>query len=338
MASPLLPGSPEWHGQIVEDIIDPDRVIVDPHHHLWQHPGGFDYLLPDLWADTGSGHRIAKTVFVECHSKYRTEGPEHLKPVGETEFVLRAAEESAEGRESQARISGIIAYADLTLGDGVEAVLDAHETAGGGLFRGNRHAGARAQGPGKLMNPGRAVENLYADGRFRQGMKVLGRRGLPYDTWHYHYQNGDFCELAKAVPGTTMVLDHFGTPLGVGRYEGRREEVFNQWKEDIAEIARCDNVVAKLGGMAMPDNGFGWHLRDKPPTSDEFAAAQKRYYRHTIECFGPERCMLESNFPVDKSSIAYPILWNGLKKIVSDFTEDEKDLMFSGTATRIYRL
>lgn len=337
MANPI-PGSPEWHEQIVEEILDPDRVIVDPHHHLWQRPGGFDYLLDDLWNDTDSGHNIARTVFVECHSEYRAVGPEHMMPVGETEFVAGVAEKSTRGAEKQAQIAGIVAHANLTLGDGVEEVLDAHEAAGCGLFRGIRHAGARAEYPAAMMIAGRAVEDLYESRDFRQGMKILGRRGLTYDTWHYHYQNRGFAALARAVPETAMVLDHFGTPLGVGPYENQREEIFDQWQKDIAEIALCDNVVAKLGGLAMPDNGFGWHLRATPPTSDEFVAAQKRYYLHTIECFGPDRCMFESNFPVDKYSISYPVLWNGLKKIAAEFSEDEKNDMFSGTASRVYRL
>ncbi len=135
-----------------------------------------------------------------------------------------------------------------------------------------------------------------------------------------------------------MILDHFGTPLGVGPYADQREEIFAQWQKDIADIAACDNVVAKLGGLAMPDNGFGWDRRDTPPTSDEFVEAQKRYYLHTIECFGPERCMFESNFPVDKRSLSYAVLYNGLKKIVADFSEDEKDALFYGTAARVYSI
>lgn len=333
-----IPGSPEWHAQVVEEIIDPDRVIVDPHHHLWSRANFNEYLLADLWKDTGSGHNIVKTVFVECHSSYRTEGPEHMKPLGETEFVAEIAEQSAQGAEKQARIAGIVAHADLTRGDAVEEVLNAHEATGHNLFRGIRHAGAREESPAALMIAGSAAKDLYAREDFRQGMKVLGRMGLTYDTWHYHHQNKAFAELAGAVPDTIMILDHFGTPLGVGQYEGKREEIFEQWKKDISDIARCANVVAKLGGLAMPDNGFGWHQRAIPPASDEFVAAQKRYYLHTIECFGPDRCMFESNFPVDKLSISYHVLWNGLKKIVLDFSEDEKNAMFNGTASRVYRL
>ncbi len=319
----------------LEPIVDPDRPIVDPHHHLWRRPGG-DYLLEDLWADTGSGHHIERTVFVECRAEYRDSGPEHLRPVGETEFVRKIAEASAANPE-QATIAAIVGHADLTRGDAVEDVLAAHVEAGGGLFRGIRHAGARDPHPEALTIAGRAPENLYSREDFRTGLKRLGELGFTYDTWHYHHQNGAFAELAAAVPGTTMILDHFGTPLGVGPYAGRREEIFEQWRRDLTRIAECPNVVAKLGGLAMPDNGFGWD-QTGAPTSDEFVAAQSRYYLHAIDAFGPERCMFESNFPVDKRSLSYAVLYNGLKKIAARFSAAEQDAMFRGTATRIYRL
>jgi predicted TIM-barrel fold metal-dependent hydrolase len=332
------PGSREWLDQVQEEIIDPEREIVDPHHHLWRERRWFPYLLADLWADTGSGHNITKTVFVQCRSSYRTEGPEHFKPVGETEFVAEIAEQSRQGAENQARIAGIVSHANLTLGSLVEEVLDAHEEAGRGMFRGIRHAGAREKDQGALMIPGLGEKDLFLREDFRQGVKLLGRRGLTYESWHYHHQIKSFTELARAVPDTLIILDHFGTPLGVGPYRGKRSEIFREWKKDIAELAGCDNVYAKLGGMAMPDNGFDWHLQAVPPTSDEFVKAQKEYYLHTIECFGPQRCMFESNFPVDRLSISYHVLWNGFKKIAAEFSEKEKDMLFSGTATRVYNL
>jgi predicted TIM-barrel fold metal-dependent hydrolase len=335
MANPT-PGTREWLDQVVEEIIEPERPLVDPHHHLWQRPG-FSYLLEHLWEDTGSGHNIEKTVFVECRASYLESGPEHLRPTGETVFVAEIAEQSARSSE-QAEIAGIVAHADLTLSDGVEEVLAEHDRVGKGLFRGIRHAGARAEHPDALTIAGRAPEGLYTDADFRTGMAVLGRLGLTYDTWHYHYQNASFAELARAVPETIMILDHFGTPLGVGPYAERRAEIFEKWKADIVDIASCPNVVAKLGGLAMPDNGFGWDRRDRPAGSDEFVEAQRPYYLHAIDCFGPERCMFESNFPVDKRSMSYRVLWNGLKKLAADFSEDEKDAMFRGTAMRIYRL
>ena len=329
------PGSREWLNLTREPIIDPDLPIVDPHHHLWRRPGN-DYLIDDLWADTGSGHRIQQTVFVECGACYRDDGPEHLRCVGETEFVRQQAEASRAA--GKVHIAAIVARADLTLAEGVEEVLAAHVAAGGGLFRGIRHAGARDPHPEALTIPGRAPEGLYARGDFRRGMKRLGGLGFTYDTWHFHHQNRDFAALARAVPDTLMVLDHFGTPLGVGPYAGRREEIFDQWRKDIAEIAACPNVVAKLGGLAMPDNGFGWDRAPAPPTSDAFVAAQARYYLHAIDAFGPERCMFESNFPVDKRSLSYAVLYNGLKKIAARFSAAEQDAMFRGTATRVYGL
>ena len=327
-----------WLEQVREEIVEPERAIVDPHHHLWKRGGFPPYLLEDLWADTGSGHNVVRTVFVECGAEYREDGPEHLRPVGETEFVAATAERSAAGGPGHARIAGIVAHADLRLGARVEEVLEAHEAAGLGLFRGIRHAGARDPHPEALMIAGRAPEGLYADDDYRAGLRRLGELGYSFDTWHYHHQNRAFAELARAVPDTPMVLDHFGTPLGVGPYAEKREEIFEQWKLDVREIASCENVVAKLGGLAMPDNGFGWMGRATPATSDELVEAQRRYYLHMIECFGADRCMLESNFPVDKLSISYPVLWNALKKIVAACSEAEKDAMFHDTAARVYRL
>lgn len=329
------PGSDDWLELVREDIVDPGRPIVDPHHHLWQRPGS-TYVLDELWSDTESGHNVQKTVFVECHSAYRTEGPEQLRPVGETSFVAEIAKASASG--DGATIAGIVGHADLTLGEAVEEVLIAHTEAGGSLFRGIRHAGARAAVPEELTIPGRAPEGLYRSAGFRKGVQTLGRLGLTYDTWQYHYQLPDLTELARSCPDTVMIIDHFSTPIGVGRFAGRRKEIFGQWKDDFAELAQCPNVVAKLGGIAMPDNGFGWHTRQTPATSDELQFAHAPYYLHAIESFGADRCMLESNFPVDRFSISYHVLWNGLKKITAAFSESEKNDLFSGTATRVYKL
>ena len=275
----MEPGTPEWLAQVTEDIVDPDQRIVDPHHHLWKPDGAIPYGLDDLHADTGSGHKVEATVFVECHSSYRTDGPEHLRPVGETEYVTEAAKESA--TSGKAEIRGIVAHADLTSGPLLDETLDAHVAAADDLFKGIRHYVAHDDDPSALTIPGQAGPGVYANPDFRAGVARLGERGLTYDGWHYHHQLPEFGELAAATPGTTMVLDHFGTPLGVGRYADAREEIYQQWKIDIAAVAANDNVVAKLGGLAMPDNGFGWHTAETPPTSDEFVAAQERYYLHT---------------------------------------------------------
>lgn len=326
----------DWLARVREEILDPEREIVDPHHHLWQQRNARTYELAELWRDTSDGHNVTQTVFVECRSNYRTDGPQHLLPIGETEYVTAAARKSAED-PAQATIAGIVGRADLRLAE-LDEVLDAHEVAGVGLFKGIRHAGAREPHPEGLTITGGGDEGLYRDENFQAGVRRLGERGLTYDTWHFHHQNQAFCDLAKAAPNTTMILDHFGTPLGVGRYAGKQEEIFAVWQEDIAAIAACKNVIAKLGGMAMPDNGFGWHEAEQPPGSDAFVAAQQRYYDHTIECFGPDRCMFESNFPVDRLSLSYHVLWNGLKKIAANYSEAEQVMMFSGTAKKVYRL
>jgi L-fuconolactonase len=335
----LTPGSEAWLHQILEEAIDPDRPIIDPHHHLWVSRGDWGgYLLGQLWADTGSGHNIRKTVFIECRANYRAEGPEHLRTVGEAEFVAGIAKAARDGGGG-ALIAGFVGHTDLRQSQAVlREVLAAQGDAAQGLFRGIRHAGARDPDPQSLVIPGRGDEGLYADAGFRAGVALLGRLGHTYDTWHYHHQNPDFAALARAVPGTTLVLDHFGTPLGVGAYANQREAIFSRWQRDIADIARCPNVVAKLGGLAMPDNGFGWHLRATPAHSDELVEAQGRYYRHAIECFGPERCMFESNFPVDRRSLPYASYWNAMKKIAAPYSMDEQHAMFYGTAERIYRL
>jgi predicted TIM-barrel fold metal-dependent hydrolase len=326
------PGTQEWLDQVVEDVIDPDRPIVDPHHHLWPPGGALPYGLDELLADLGDGHNIERTVFIECHSSYDRDAPEHLAPLGETRFVASEA-----ARDPHHHISGIVASADLRRDD-LDDLLDAHVEAGRGLFRGIRHALASAEHPEALTIPGRAPRDLSIDPNFRRGVARLGERGFTYDSWHYHYQNREFLDLARSIPGTTMIIDHFGTPLGVGPYADQRDEIAAQWRTDIAEIARCENVVAKLGGLAMPDNGFGWHTAERPPTSDEFIDVQREWYLHTIECFGPERCMFESNFPVDRFSLSYRTVWNAFKKLAADFSEPEQVAMFRGTATRTYSL
>jgi L-fuconolactonase len=334
------PGTEAWYAQVQEEIIEPERPIIDPHHHLWSgRPFPIpDYLLADLWRDTGSGHKIEKTVFIECHASYRETGPVHLRSVGETEFVADIASQSATAGSGQAVIAGIVSHADLTLSDTLNEALDAHEAAGRGLLRGIRHAGAYHPHPEEGFIAGRYPAGLFLDEAFQAGVRRLGQRGYTYESWHYHTQLRDFYALAQAVPDTTIILDHFGTPLGAGSFREHREAIFAQWRVDISKLAECPNVYAKLGGLAMPDNGFGWHEAARPPTSDELVRAQSRYYLHTIECFGARRCMFESNFPVDKLSISYPVLWNAFKKMVAAFSEAEKQALFYGTAARVYRL
>jgi L-fuconolactonase len=333
----MEPGTQEWLDQVDEAPLDPDRAIVDPHHHLWPPGGALAYGVDDLVVDTSSGHNIVQTVFIECGAGYRAVGPEHLRPVGESEFVAAAADDLVARHPNAAPIDGVVAHADLAHPE-LDAILDAHDAASGGRFRGIRDSLAHALEPDVHLIPGRYGEGKFENPAFRRGLARLGQRNLSYDCWLFHHQNVEFAALARAVPETTFVLDHFGTPVGVGRFAGRHDEIFEQWKLDIAEIAACENTVAKLGGLAMPDNGFGFHAAAVPPTSDQLLAAQRRWYEHTIECFGPERCMFESNFPVDRLSLSYTVYWNAIQKLAVQYSNTEQDAMFAGTARRVYRL
>ena len=134
------------------------------------------------------------------------------------------------------------------------------------------------------------------------------------------------------------MLDHFGGPLGIGPYRDRRAEIFAGWRDAIRALAACPNVVAKLGGLVMPLNGFGFHKRPQPVTSQELAEATRAWYLHAIDCFGPARCMLESNFPVDKASTSYRVLWNAFKRITEKFSTADKAALYHDTAVRVYRV
>jgi len=317
-----------------EEVLDPDLPICDPHHHLWDRPDS-RFMLDDLLVDTGSGHKIVSTVFVECAASYRTTGPDKMRPVGETEFVDRIA---TAAETSPTRVAaGIVSFADLNLGDDVGAVLDAHGEASS-RFRGIRHAAGWDESVEVRNSHSQPLRGMLGEAAFRQGFAELAPRGLSFDAWLYHPQIAELTDLARAFPDTTIVLDHFGGPLGIGPYKGRRAEIFERWKTDIAALASCDNVVVKLGGLVMPINGFGFHKQGRPATSDELVRATRDWYLHTIDAFSPHRCMFESNFPVDKVSCSYRVLWNSFKKIASGFDSSDQAAMFHDTAVRVYRL
>lgn len=333
-----MAGYPEWLAKVTEAALEPALPIIDPHHHLWVHPGS-RYELEELLDDTGQGHNIRATVFVECKAMYRADGPEHLKPVGETEYVNGIAAKSASGGFGEMRAcAGIVGFADLRLGGAVDEVLEAHIAAAPARFRGIRHASAFDASPEVRPSHTNPPEGLLGLKDFREGFKRLAKYNLTFDAWLYHRQIPELTSLARANPEITIVFDHFGGPIGIGPYEGKRGEIFAQWKKDVAELASCPNVVAKLGGINMAVNGYGWHKRDLPPTSDELVAATRDWYLHSIDVFGPSRCMFESNFPVDKLSCSYGVLWNTFKKIASGFTADEKTHLFHDTAARVYRI
>ena len=323
-----------------EAALEPDLPIIDPHHHFWDTPQRGRYLLPELLADIAGGHNIVATVFLECRSMYRKDGPAEMAPVGEVEFVNGIAAMSASGGYGPCRVAeGIVGHADLTLGARVREVLEVEIRVGGGRFRGIRHGVSWDEHDAIQKHATRVVPpHQLRDPKFREGFAQLAPLGLSFESWQYHPQLADAIDLARAFPETTIILNHVGGVLGVGPYSGRRQEILAGWKRDIAELARCPNVVVKLGGINMPVNGFGWHRRPSPPTSDELASATRDYYLRTIDKFGPRRCMFESNFPVDRVSCSYVVLWNAFKKIATGFTKDERAQLFHRTAAEVYRL
>ena len=322
-----------------EEILEPDLPICDPHHHLWDYPGKSRYLLEELLADTGSGHRIESTVFVECGSFYREDGPEALRPVGETEFVNGVAAMSASGVYGPMRAcAGIVGFADLTLGGEVEEVLAAHMVAGGGRFRGIRHAAGWDSSAAVHNSHTNPPERLYARPDFRAGFAKLADFQMSFEAWQFHPQLPDLLDLARAFPEQPIVLDHMGGFLGIGPYEGKRDQIYPSWAAHIRDLAECPNVVVKLGGLAMSMCGFGFNKREVPASSQELADAWRPYVETCIEAFGPDRSMFESNFPMDKVSCSYATLWNAFKRLASGASPGEKALLFRDVARRVYRL
>ena len=326
----------DWLAQAGEDAIDPHLPVLDPHHHLWDREGS-RYLLPDVLTDVAD-HQVRQTVFIECNAMYRAAGPDEFKPIGETEFVDGIAAQSASGGFGDTRIAaGIVGTADLSLGDGVAAVLEAQIAASPVRFRGIRH---RASWPEPRRVPGQpaTTEHLLLEEGFRAGFSRLRLYGLSFEAWLLHTHLRDLADLARAFPDTTIILNHMGGPILADLDQAQREEFFARWREDIAAVAASPNVVLKVGGIQMTINGFGWEKRDRPPTSDELLEINRPWYEYGIEQFGPSRCMFESNFPVDKVSCSYTVLWNQFKKLARQYSDDEQLAMLHDTAARVYRL
>ncbi len=330
------PGRPTWLALGAEPVLEPGRPIVDAHHHLFDRPH-WRYRDEDLRRDVDAGHRVVATVYLQCGEAYRADGPAHLRPVGETEFVESVARRSAQAGGVR-MCAAIVGFADLTRGAAVEEVLHAHLAASPARFRGIRHGAATDDDPAFVRQGARPRPALLGSTEFREGFARLAPLGLSFDAWMYHPQLPGLVDLARAFPDTTIVLNHAGGPAGIGGYAGRRDEVFAQWHASIRALAACPNVVAKLGGLGMRFCGFGFERREHPPDSAVLADAWRPYVSACIDAFGPARCMFESNFPVDQCSCSYVALWNAFKRIAAGCGEDEKASLFAGTAARVYRL
>ncbi|WP_424812432.1 amidohydrolase family protein [Roseococcus sp. YIM B11640] len=333
-----LPVREDWLATNREEILDPGQLIVDPHHHLWDRPG-WRYLLDEILADIRTGHDVRATVLVQARAMHRAGGPEAMQPVGETEFANGVAAMCESGIYGDVRVcAGIVGYANMRLGDAVRPVLEAHERAGGGRFRGIRHIATWDADP-NLLNPAyQPSEDMLDSADFRAGFAHLGKLGMSFDAWLYFPQIPRLTALARAFPGTPIVLDHCGGILGIGRFAGKREEVFGLWSAAMKELATCPNVMVKLGGLGMRLPGFGLEQGERAPSSEVLAQHWRPWMERCIELFGTSRCMFESNFPVDKGGFGYAAGWNAFKRLAAGASQDEKADLFWRSATRFYRL
>lgn len=327
-----------WRAQLQETVLEPELPIVDAHHHLWNRPDD-RYFLEDFLADAQTGHNIVASVFVECGQMYRKGVEPLMAPLGEVEFVNGIAAMAASGSFGSTLVAaGIVGTADLTVGPDVARILDAQIQAS------SRYRGIRLTtkwDADEDLNTGRYIipPGIMADADFRAGFAMLGPRKLSFDAMIYHTQLLELADLARAFPDTTIVLNHIGGMLAHTKtYVARKEEAIAHWRSGIAALAKCPNVVVKLGGLGMSYFAHGYDEREQPATSEELAAGWGPYFHHCIDCFGPDRCMFESNFPPDRDTVSYPVIWNVFKRVADRYTPAEKRALFHDTASRAYRL
>ncbi len=324
-----------WVEQVQEEIIEPDLPIVDAHHHLWLHPGE-TYLMPEFVADLDSGHNIVSSVFAECRSMYKKEGPAEWRSLGETEFVTGCAAMAESGVFGERKLcEGFISRVDLSLGDASREIFEKHIEVSGGRFKGIRYT--TAWDAHDRIQSHAPAEHYLLDGGVMAGARVMADLGLTLDSWVYHTQLGDIAQLAAELPALTIVLNHTGVPILGGPYRDKHDEVFNDWLAGIKQVAAHDNVFIKLGALPIRKSGDGVD-RSLPPTSDETVTAWKPWISECIDAFGPARCIFESNFPVQKLFASYHVTWNAFKKLAASASEDEKRHLFHDAAVAAYRL
>ncbi|HEX3863717.1 MAG TPA: amidohydrolase family protein [Stellaceae bacterium] len=334
-----LPIRKDWLAATQESALEPDRPIIDPHHHLWDRPGS-RYLLHDLVEDLSSGHNIRATVFLECREMYRGDGPPELRSLGETTFVTGVSAMSESGKYGPSRAcAGIIGNVDFRVGSRAKGILEQHIVASGGRFRGIRNGATWHSDERLRVFTSGSGEGLYVNSKWREGFAALAPLNLTFEAWMFHSQLGELVSLAAAFPETKIVVNHIGGALAVGPYADKRKEVFDEWRSQIMKLGQYPNVYIKLGGLGMPSlMGFEMGQQEKAPSSEQLAKAWKPYLETCIEAFGPDRGMFESNFPVDKGMCSYANLWNAFKRVSANYSNDEKNKMFHDTALKFYRL
>lgn len=336
--SPHLEIREDWLALHTEEIISPEQEIVDAHHHLWDRSYS-RYLFDELLSDFKSGHCIIGSVYVQCKSMYRQDGDPDFQSVGEVEFINGVAAQFASGQYGEILgCQGIVGFADLQLGDCVEPVLERLLQAGGGRLKGIRNTTAWHADSMVVSNPNPPAPGLLQTAQFLQGCKKLSHQDLVLDIWAYHTQLSEVYAVALQCPDLVIVLDHVGGPLGIGHDAIRDETGFKFWREQMKKIAQLSNVKVKIGGFGMKIIGQPFYREPIPPTSIVLANTWRNYVEAVIEMFGPQRCMFESNFPVDKGMFSYQVLWNTFKRLSLGYSETERNFLFRDCARETYRL
>ena len=323
-----------------EPILDPDIAIVDAHHHLFDKPQQ-RYMLDEYLEDVRTGHRIVASIYVEAKSFYRADGPELLRPLGEIEFANGVGAMCASGHFGDIRLcAGIVGFADLRNGEQVGELLDRAMACAPERFRGIRQSTMEdsRDAPFRWNFTGRPPGGISRHPRFREGLRQVALRGLTFDATGFHHQLPELSAFADAFDGMKVILNHMTVAAGVELNPDEQAALFTEWRRNLFETARRPNVFCKIGGLGMPMWGFGFQDRQEAVGYRELAEVWRPFVETAIEAFGPERCMMESNFPPDGLSCGFVPCWNALKHIASGYSSDEKAALFNRTASQVYRI
>jgi L-fuconolactonase len=321
-----------------DDIISPDLPIIDAHHHLIDRPG-LRYMIDDYLADTNAGHRVVASVYVETLAFARVSGPEVLRPIGEIEFANGIGQMCESGRYGCRACSAIVGSADLRLGDQIAQLLDLAMVRAPERYRGVRQVTMEHSSPAPYrFIPNRPPSGIMESPGFRPAFTHLVKRGLSFDAAVFDHQLPDIIELADAFPTAAIVINHCGQAMAMDMTPSQRQDAFNQWRQMIIEAGRRPNLFCKVGGLGMPFWGFRFEERTDPIGYMELAETWRPWVETVIDAFGAERCMMESNYPPDARSAGFVPLWNALKHIVRDASENENASLFHDTAAKFYRI
>lgn len=293
-------------------------------------------MVDEFLGDAQDGHRVVQSVFIQCRTGYKHGTLD--SPALETTAIAHATHAN-QGQASTVRVgAGIVGYADMRGGAGIAPLLDAHIASGCGRFKGVRHIVSWADGPEFQVEGYPTSPGMMSTPEFGAALQQLAVRDLSFEAMVYHTQLGELATIARTHDDTRFVLNHIGLPLGIGAFSSLKDQAFADWRAGLQAVAGCENVYIKLGGMGMHMLGLPLDSETGPLTSQRIAEAYRPYVDECVSAFGADRCMFESNFPVDRRRCDYRTLWNAFKRIASSYTEDEKDMLFSQTARHCYGL